>query len=304
MLQYIIGAVQKISTNGQTLTWFLQEVFMKAYTNIIPAKDLATCLPNCVLLDCRAKLGDVAWGKAAYLAGHIPGAVHADLDKDLAAPPGRQGRHPLPDRQVWATTVAKWGIGPDSQVVMYDDAGGPYAARAWWMLRWLGHPAVAVLDGGLQQWQGPLNTAEESTAAAPDYPTREPLTKMIATEQLLELVDAGTTPTLIDARAEARWAGLEEPIDPVAGHIPGALCQPFQNNLDATNCFKSSAELQQLFKATGAGSEETISYCGSGVTATHNILAMHIAGLPEATLFAESWSGWITDSNRPIAREL
>ena len=277
---------------------------MTTYTNTISAIDLAACLADCTLLDCRAKLGDSAWGKTAYLSGHIPGAMHADLDKELAAPPGLAGRHPLPERQGWSTQVGQWGIGPDTQVVVYDDAGGPYAARAWWMLRWLGHQAVAVLNGGLQQWQGTLCSGQESSIAATTYPECEPLTKMISTSQLLEMVESETAPRLIDARSEDRWAGLEEPIDPIAGHIPGAICHPFQNNLDANGCFKTSAELRQLFKHAAVDGEDTISYCGSGVTAAHNILAMHIAGLPEATLFPESWSGWITDSTRPIAREL
>ena len=279
---------------------------MPTYTNLISADELANLLGKCTLLDCRAKLGDFDWGNTAFEEGHIATAQRADLDTDLAAAPSLHGRHPLPDKNLWLETVRRWGISPNQQVVLYDDAGGPYAARAWWMLRWLGHEAVAVLNGGLRQWSDELVAGQ----ASPRFPTEpsEPsdytpgpaLTKLITTEELLAALTSAP-PALIDARAEARWAGEQEPIDAVAGHIPGAACYPFTDNLTEDGLFKSAEDLRGRFSAFAQTGTEVVSYCGSGVTAAHNILAMHVAGLPEAALFADSWSGWITDPARPIA---
>ncbi len=269
---------------------------MTTYTNLISAADLAANIDHVVLLDVRAKLGAPGWGREQYLQNHLPGAQFVDLDQDLAAPPDERGRHPLPDLDAWVACLQRLGIGNDAQVVCYDDAGGAYAARAWWMLRWAGHEAAAVLDGGMSQWSG----AMESGAARPREPgtfaAREPLTRLISAADLLARLGEPGAPTLYDARAEARWAGREEPIDPVAGHIPGALCRAFAGNLDADGCFKPAAELAERFSGPG----QIVCYCGSGVTAAHNILAMHLAGLPEPELYADSWSGWITDPARPI----
>jgi thiosulfate/3-mercaptopyruvate sulfurtransferase len=273
---------------------------MPIYTNLISASELANLLGHCTVLDCRAKLGDFDWGKAAFEEGHIATAQHADLDRDLAAEPGLHGRHPLPDQRQWLDTVRGWGITAEQQVVLYDDAGGPYAARGWWMLRWLGLEAVAVLNGGLQQWSGELVSHQERPANPSDYTPGPALTKLITVEELLQAVNS-TPPALIDARAYPRWAGAEEPIDAIAGHIPGASCYPFADNLDEQGLFKSVEDLRQRFSTLAQTEAEVVSYCGSGVTAAHNLLAMHIAGLPEATLFADSWSGWITDPARPIA---
>ena len=266
------------------------------FTTIISPQALAQALagerpPR--LIDCRARLGDPAWGKAAYLSGHLPGAVYADLDADLADPPDDRGRHPLPERERWAQTVRQWGIGNDDQVVVYDDAGGAFAARAWWMFRWLGHAPVAVLDGGLAACDLPV----ESTT--PDYPpaafeTRAAITREVGADRMND-----PNLTLTDARAEARWSGREEPIDPVAGHIPGASCLPFQGNLADDGRFLPAAELAERFAHLD---DPVVCYCGSGVTACHNILAMCIAGLEEPYLYPDSWSGWITDPERPIAR--
>lgn len=270
---------------------------MNAYTDIISAAELLPILDRCVVLDCRSKLGDTEWGRNAYLAGHIKGAQFADLDKDLAAAPGSQGRHPLPDTATWLATVQRFGINDGQQVVVYDDAGGAFAARAWWMLRWLGHAAVAVLDGGLGHWSGPTEQGPAKAVAVSDFAAKDPLTRSISSADLHQAMQAGTAPILVDARAQPRWAGIEEPIDPVAGHIPGAHCYPFTENLRADGTFKSPDELRTRFNAPGA---TVVCYCGSGVTAAHNILAMHIAGLPEPILYADSWSGWITDPARPI----
>jgi len=268
------------------------------YTDIISAADLAAILPQSAVLDCRAKLGDPAWGRRAYLSGHINSAQYADLDADLADPPGVHGRHPLPKPERFAATIRRWGIDAGRQVVVYDDAGGAFAARAWWMFRWLGHTSVAVLDGGLASWGQALKTGAESPPPRSDFAAQAPLTQVISSDELHTALTARHPPTLVDTRARSRWAGEEEPIDPVAGHIPGAHCYPFQENLSADGCFKTATELRARFNAPGA---HIVCYCGSGVTAAHNILAMHIAGLDEPALYADSWSGWITDPSRPVA---
>jgi thiosulfate/3-mercaptopyruvate sulfurtransferase len=270
---------------------------MTEYTNIIAADDLAAILPQCTVLDCRSQLGDVDWGRQQYEKGHIKGAIYAHLDSDLADPPNEHGRHPLPSRERFLGCIQKWGITNDRQVVCYDDAGGAYAARAWWMLRWMGHARVAVLDGGLSTWQGDLERGAGELPLATTFTPSEPLTRLIEVDTLMQQLKSPAPPTLVDARARPRWAGEQEPIDPVAGHIPGAHCYPFQDNLDDSGRFKPAAELRARFNAPGA---TVVCYCGSGVTAAHNMLAMHIAGLPEPVLYADSWSGWITDPARPI----
>jgi len=277
------------------------------FTTLISAVDLTDRLDSVKILDCRAQLGNPTWGRGQFLTGHIAGAQYANLDEDLAVPPNADGRHPLPDRTLWAKTIGSWGIRNDHQVVVYDDAGGPYAARAWWMFRWAGHAAVAVLDGGLAAW---LEHAGETALVAGASPTPspaafrlgEPLTRLAATQDVLENIAASPPErAMLDARTEARYAGREEPIDPVAGHIPGAHCRPFTDNLDARGRFKSPTELRAEFDALPIGLDEVICYCGSGVTAAHNLLALRIAGFAEPTLYAASWSGWITDRERPVA---
>ena len=181
--------------------------------------------------------------------------------------------------------------------MVYDDASGAFAARAWWMLRWLGHANVAVLNGGLAHWSGPTESGPAAAVAVSDFSPADALTRSITSQELHQAVQDGNAPILVDARAKPRWAGTEEPIDPVAGHIPGAHCYPFQDNLREDGTFKSAEALRTRFNAAGA---TVVCYCGSGVTAAHNILAMHIAGLPEPILYADSWSGWITDPGRPI----
>jgi thiosulfate/3-mercaptopyruvate sulfurtransferase len=263
------------------------------HTTLIDAQTLAAN-PTWRILDCRARLDDPGYGARAYASGHVPGAHYAGLDAHFAAPAGAGGRHPLPDPAALRDSFRGWGVNDGDQIVVYDDAGGAFAARAWWCARWLGHAAVAVLDGGLQAWRGPLSQArpEGQTGA---FSIRPSLTRTIEATALLQALPGAT---LVDARAQARFDGIEEPIDPVAGHIPGALCRPFQGNLEATGHFRPPAALAERFAGLP---EDTVCYCGSGITAAHNVLAMRIAGLPEPILYPGSWSEWIRDPSRPRA---
>jgi thiosulfate/3-mercaptopyruvate sulfurtransferase len=273
----------------------------KMYQTLISAEALAERLTQGAptrLFDCRARLGEPDRGAALFAAGHIEGALHADLDIHLADKPGVQGRHPLPAFDTWLAQARRWGLTDDEQVVVYDDAGGQMAARAWWMFRWLGHEATAVLDGGLEQWQQPLASGPEPEPTPSSFQPKPPLTRRWQVNDVVENLQTASH-TLVDARSEVRFYGEQEPIDPIAGHIPGAMCLPCTENLTHNNCFKSAAELRERFASVA--SDNTVCYCGSGVTAAHNVLAMRVAGLPEAALYADSWSGWITDSSRPIA---
>lgn len=268
---------------------------MTSYTTLISAESLLQ-LNNVKILDCRAALGDPEHGRRQFQAGHLPSAQYLSLDEDLAAPPGEAGRHPLPSREALARRLTALGARDAQQIVVYDDAGGAFAARAWWCIRWLGHRAVAVLDGGIAAWTGPLQTIEESPPPG-SFSVREPLTRSIEAESLLAALDRLT---LVDARSEARFEGREEPIDPVAGHIPGAVCRPFQGNLDAEGRFLPPEQLRERFSAIEPGAT-TVCYCGSGVTAAHNVLAMMVAGFPEPMLYPGSWSEWLRSPERPIA---
>lgn len=255
------------------------------------------------LIDCRASLTDPVAGSTAYAAGHIPGALFADLATDLSGLliAGVTGRHPLPDPPALAATFGRWGVDAGTQVVAYDAGNGAYAARAWWLFRWLGHSAVAVLNGGLAAWQAEgylLRSVAEYRAPA-TFPVRATLTRLVS---VAEVIDRGASMDLVDARAEARFRGEVEPIDPVAGHIPGARCLPFEGNLGSDGRFAPPEVLRRRFEAGLNADRELVCYCGSGVTACHNILAMRYAGLPEATLYAGSFSEWIRDPARPVER--
>jgi thiosulfate/3-mercaptopyruvate sulfurtransferase len=255
------------------------------------------------VIDCRAALTDLEFGAAAYRAGHIPGAVFADLAADLSGPvvPGKTGRHPLPDPAILADTFGRWGIDAGTQVVAYDAGNGAFAARAWWLLRWLGHARVAVLDGGLAAWQAdgfPLVAGVEHRAAA-EFPIRAALTRTVSVG---DLVERGAEYDLIDARALPRYQGEVEPIDPVAGHIPGARCVPFEGNVDERARFIERAALAARFVPPDDSTKAQVCYCGSGVTACHDILAMVHAGLPEPALYPGSFSEWITDPARRVER--
>ena len=272
------------------------------YHTLISADDLATLVTNNAplrIFDCRAQLGNPQRGAELFAIGHIAGALHADLDRHLSAPPGDRGRHPLPHKEAWLAQVQQWGLQPEEQVVVYDDVGGQTAARAWWMFRWLGHQAVAVLDGGMQHWSMPLESGSEAKTQPSHFSATSGLTRLWQATQVMENLQTQEH-ALLDARSAARFRGEEEPIDPVAGHIPNAVCLPSADNLTEAGLFKSPAALRQRFAHLQA--DKTVCYCGSGVTATHNVLAMKIAGLAEPALYADSWSGWITDSTRPIAR--
>ena len=261
--------------------------------------------PAWVVVDCRFSLADTERGRRAYREAHIPGSVYAHLDEDLSGPivPGVTGRHPLPDAARFAQTLSAWGIDAGVQVAAYDDFGGGIAARLWWMLRWLGHDAVAVLDGGWPAWQKngfPTRSGEETRPPRPFAPRARP-------EWIVGVDDVNTRRTdpsyrILDARAAERYRGEHEPIDPVAGHIPGALSAPFAGNLDADGFFLRPDALRARFEALldGTPPDRTICYCGSGVTATHNLLALAHAGLGEARLYPGSWSHWITDPERPV----
>lgn len=262
------------------------------YTTIISPATVAREPAAFRLLDCRARLADSEYGPRVYAAGHLPGAQPASLDHDFADPPGAGGRHPLPGRERLRDRFRSWGVNDDDQVVVYDDAGGAFAARAWWCARWLGHEAVAVLDGGFDAWDGPLSRSREVTDPG-NFSIRPALTREVDVAAVLDRLGHDT---LVDARSLPRFEGREEPVDPVAGHIPGAVCLPFQDNLDAAGHFKSPVELAERFQHLPA---DVICYCGSGVTAAHNVLAMRLAGREEPALYPGSWSEWITDPARP-----
>lgn len=261
--------------------------------------------PGWAVVDCRFDLADVEAGRQAYGAGHIPGAVYAHLDEDLSgAKTPASGRHPLPAPEALAQRLGRWGIGADTQVVAYDEANGAFAARLWWLLRWLGHPAVAVLDGGFRRWaQLGLPTTSEVPAPAAAAFDPVPREDWLADADAVAAAATQGRPVL-DARAPERFRGEVEPIDPVAGHIPGALNVPFSGNLAADGRFLPAADLRRRFEAILDGQRpgEAIAMCGSGVTACHNLLAMCIAGLDGARLYPGSWSGWVSDPARPVAQ--
>jgi thiosulfate/3-mercaptopyruvate sulfurtransferase len=244
-----------------------------------------------IIADVRWYLGEPEKGRAEYEKAHIPGAVYVHLEDDLCAPTG-PGRHPLPDWNDFATTLGRLGVSRRHQVVAYDDRGGAIAARLWWMLRALGHHPVAVLDGGLTAWMADGHSVSAGAETLPPA-TYEPAPPSPAVVTRRDLAGRLGDVVLIDARARERYQGLEEPIDPVAGHIPGAVNAPYTDNLIENERFAPPASLAARFRALGAGiGRETVVYCGSGVTACHNILAMEVAGLGTATLYPGSWSDW------------
>ncbi|WP_017939600.1 sulfurtransferase [Zestomonas thermotolerans] len=276
---------------------------------LITAEQLAAHLaePRLVILDCRFALEDVDYGQRSHAEGHLPGARFADLERDLSGPvvKGVTGRHPLPDPARLVERLRDWGIDDDSQIVLYDDGPGAFAARAWWLLAWLGkRDGVYLLDGGLNAWRAaqlPLTT--EPPASRRGSFQGQPDERLVVTaEQLRQSLDEPGL-TLLDARALPRFRGEVEPIDPVAGHIPGALCAAFTDNLGSDGRFLPADRLRQRFAELLAGRspEGLVAYCGSGVTACHNLFALCLAGYPLAPLYAGSWSEWITDPTRPVA---
>jgi thiosulfate/3-mercaptopyruvate sulfurtransferase len=305
------------------------------YTTLISAPQLQTLLSNkqpLMLFDCSFELMQPGAGDLQYRQAHIPGAVRADLDRHLSAPKSAPdaasgGRHPLPSRETLAAWLSSVGFSNNMQAVVYDRQGANYCGRLWWMLKWVGHEAVAVLDGGLQAWQASggeiqseadntrSNTKPQPNAAAGagadadaksstlNYALAPARTALIATETIANELGRPTL-NLIDARGAPRFRGEVEPLDPVAGHIPGALNRPFNLNLDADGKFKPAAELRAEFDALLAGRDPAtvVHHCGSGVSAVPNLIAMEVAGLGRTALYAGSWSEWCSDPKRPVAR--
>ncbi|MCF8977663.1 MULTISPECIES: sulfurtransferase [Pseudomonas syringae group] len=263
--------------------------------------------PGLVILDCRSALEDPDYGQRSYAQGHIEGARFADLNRDLSSPvvKGRTGRHPLPDSDTLVERLRAWGISNDSDIVLYDDGPGMYAARAWWLLAWLGkREGVYLLDGGLKAWHAAgLPLSLDAPGGEPGDFTGEPDMSLVLSASRLQGRLGRPEMTLIDARAEARFRGEVEPIDPVAGHIPGAQCVAFNENLGPDGRFLPPEQLKQRFaeKLQGRSAESLVSYCGSGVTACHNLFALCLAGYPLGTLYAGSWSEWIVDPEREVA---
>jgi len=260
---------------------------------------------NWRVFDCRHDLRDTQYGEKAYAKEHIPGAQFLHLDRDLSGPTtGKNGRHPLPAVEVFAARMAACGVGPDTQVVAYDNEGNVFASRLWWMLRWLGHENVAVLDGGLAGWRRaklPLTAEVPGVSAGKFVPHQKP--GLVDADYVQARLGQSNT-LLLDARSEERYAGQNETLDPVGGHIPGAVNRFYLDNLDDAGVyFKSADELRQEFTALLAGRTpgDVVQQCGSGVTACHNQLAMEIAGLHGSLLYAGSWSEWCADPLRPVA---
>ena len=258
------------------------------------------------VVDCRFDLLEPQAGRRAFLAAHIPRARYADLNRDLSAPIGAgTGRHPLPAVEAFAKRLGRLGIGNDSQVVAYDDANGAFAARLWWMLRWVGHDAVAVLDGGLRAWTARGGELESGDAPVGEarFTARIDAQPVVTTAEI-ERDLPHRTALLVDARAPERFAGDVEPIDPVAGHVPGAVNHPMSLNLEADGRFLPAAELRRRWQERLAGRDaaSVVAMCGSGVTACHDLLGLEVAGLSGGKLYAGSWSEWIRDPQRPVAR--
>jgi thiosulfate/3-mercaptopyruvate sulfurtransferase len=278
------------------------------HTTLISTELLAPHLNDSswLIADCRYNLKDEQWGAAQYVAGHIPGAVFVNLAHDLAGPrTGTNGRHPLPSLDAMAATFARLGIGDQTQVVACDQDAGAFASRLWWMLRYLGHDAVAVLDGGFAKWtrEGrPLESGTQTRRPATFTPRLRAEMRLTVDDVMQHLDDR--TMLLVDARSPERFAGQPDPLDTSYGHIPGARNRPYRNNIDDEGTMRSAAQLKADFERVlgDRTPAETVMYCGSGVTACHNLLAMEHAGLRGAKLFSGSWSEWEADPKRPIEK--
>ena len=298
---------------------------MTTYTTLIQVPELkalqASGLPLMVF-DCSFDLPQPTAGEAQFAQSHIPGAVYAHLDRHLSAPkdpatgcplPGTAvngGRHPLPTREAFATWLGSVGMGNAMQAVVYDRQGANYCGRLWWMLKWLGHEAVAVLDGGLQAWEasgGALQSGPATLHPTNKFTLAPELVNLVATKTIannLKFAAQPDGPTIVDARGGPRFRGEVEPLDPVAGHIPGARNRPFTDNIGPDGRFKPAATLRAEFDALLAGRDPAtvVHHCGSGVSAVPNILAMELAGLGRTALYAGSWSEWCSDPSRPVAQ--
>jgi thiosulfate/3-mercaptopyruvate sulfurtransferase len=274
------------------------------HTTLVSTDLLAAHLDKWVVIDCRYDLSDEAWGLVQYRAGHIPGAVHASLSHDLAGETtGTNGRHPLPPVETMAATFSRLGIGPASQVVAYDQDSGMYASRLWWMLRYLGHDAVAVLDGGWAKWQReqrPVRTDDEQHAPTP-FRARPRHELRVGVDEIVRIIGTDGT-LLLDARAPERFEGRTEPLDRVAGHIPGAHDCYYRNNVAADGTMLPPDVLKAQFHEAlqGHDASQVVMYCGSGVSACHNLLAMEHVGVRGVKLYPGSWSEWSADPRRPV----
>jgi thiosulfate/3-mercaptopyruvate sulfurtransferase len=276
------------------------------FTTLVTPAQLAVRLsdPAYVVVDVRHDLARPdRWGEEQYAAGHLPGARFAHIDRDLSAPKtGRNGRHPLPSPEAAAALFGRLGIGPGTQVVAYDQGSGMFASRLWWMLRWLGHDAVAVLDGGFERWTRDSRPVS-ADVPPPSHATFVPGGKLPTTSaaEIERAIGSGAL-TLVDARVAERYRGDVEPLDPVAGHIPGARNRPYLHNVNPDATFKPADELRREFAALLGTTplDRVVHYCGSGVTGCHNVLAMEIAGMPGTRLYPGSWSEWCADPSRPV----
>lgn len=280
------------------------------YKTLISASELAARIddPKWVVVDCRHDLVNLAAGRDGYAIGHLPGAVFADIETVLSGakrgPDGVfLGRHPLPEKEALAEALRELGIGDDTQVVAYDAHGGMFAARLWWLLRWLGHEAVAVLDGGMAAWQalGQPLSGEVPAKARGALTVRAPFVPTVTVREVMDNLESSKR-IVIDARAADRFRGENETIDPVGGHIPGARNRFFKDNLQADGRFKEAGQLRAEFSALVDDPQQAIMQCGSGVTACHNLLALEVAGMPGASLYPGSWSEWVGDAARPVAK--
>lgn len=277
------------------------------YRTLVTAEELEENLGEAHwrVVDCRFSLSETERGRQAYLSEHVAGAVYAHLDEDLSGEiiAGRTGRHPLPPVSEFVETLSAWGISRETQVVAYDDASGAIAARLWWMLNWLGHEAVAVLDGGWKRWKEEGRAVAAGVEGYAYESFKADLRPELGVDSgVVDQVREDPDFLLIDARARERYEGEVEPIDVKAGHIPGAICYPFAENLGDDGRFLSPERLKARFQdlLDGVPPERAIFYCGSGVTAAHNLLALKHAGMGNAKLYSGSWSEWITDPERPI----
>ena len=286
-----------------------------AFTTLINVDELASQLhnPNWVVIDCRFSLADTSQGENHFAISRIPGAQYAHLDKHLSSAiisdntSNNTGRHPLPDKPVLSEQFRQWGINCESQIVAYDDKPGAIASRLWWLSRWLGHEKIAVLNGGWAAWNANEHDIESGAASNPRPPgsfqEKPPLTQVVLKSEVL-----GPSLCLLDAREAERYNGEQEPIDPVAGHIPGALNAPFLQNISRDGLFKSKDALRERFAPAiaAAGSKQLVHYCGSGVTAAHNMLAMAHAGLEPGSMYAGSFSEWVSQPDAdqyPVVRQ-
>jgi len=279
------------------------------WTTLVSVDELAGAIDRCVVVDCRHDLMDVAAGRRSYDEGHIPSAYFLSLETDLAGPKnGRNGRHPLPDRETLRRRLEQLGLDDDGQLVAYDAHGGAMAVRLWCLARWLGHEKVAVLDGDLRAWRAAGFPVTAEATPLPDRAgslsaNRPPLVSLVDADQVVGMLESPRM-LVVDARAPERYAGTVEPLDPVAGHIPGAVNRSYGTNLRPDGRFKPAEVLRDEYLALLAGRDvaSVVHQCGSGVTACHNLLAMEHAGLAGARLYPGSWSEWVADPARPVAR--